>query len=241
MDTHAPNSEMLLSLDHYEHRQTFLSYLANHRHVRNKQDFLFAWINPQKDDVILECGSSSGKTCIDLSMRGGCYCLGVDIDPFAVKISKEMRDTYFPQLKERCHFTLGDLGTMKFDIKVAKVIMPDFTEHISDSTFAKILDNIRIQLPRVHLYIYTPSRTHIFEIMKHKNFILKKISGHINVKSEKDLKQFLERHGWKIKEVRWKVSHIPLFRSMEFILGLAPIVGPLFRRRIAIIAYPAQV
>ena len=76
--------------------------------------------------------------------------------------------------------------------------------------------------------------------MKHKDFILKKPSGHINVKTKRELVDFLVQNGWEIKQTRWRPSHIPLFRYLELIMGYIPLIGPLFRRKIAAVAIPKQ-
>lgn len=238
MNAEKYSEDQLLSLDHNDHRAAFLKYLNNATFVKDKQDFLYSWIMPGKNDVVLECGSSSGKTCIDLSRRTGCYCLGVDFDPVAVEVANEMRDKYFPDLKDKCYFKVGDLSNMRFDKDTSKVVMADFTEHIPDAVFAKILANIKSQLPEVRLYIYTPARSHIFEIMKRNNLILKAKSGHINVKTEKNLVFFLKKNGWKITQIKWRPSHLPVFRNIELFLGHIPFVGIFFRRRIVIVATP---
>lgn len=234
------SKEELQGLDHNDHRKAFQDYLQGRYTSRDKHSFLFSWVSPQKNDMILECGSSSGKTCIDFSRRSDCYCLGIDFDPQAIQISGEMRDTYFPELKDRCFFKEGDLENMQIDNNITKILMPDFTEHIPDHVFSKILENIKKQLPNVRLYIYTPLRSHIFEIMKHKNLILKKPSGHINVKTEKELIDLLETNNWSVESIQWRPSHIPLFRFMELFLGHIPVLGILFRRRIAVIAVPKR-
>lgn len=230
--------EQLLSFNRKHHKKVVSKYLRGAYDTKLKRKLLFSWINPKKSDFILECGSSSGITCFYLSKSSGCRTLGIDFDPVAIKVSAKMRDKYFPELKNSCHFKKGNLEKMKFPHKVTKVIMPDFTEHITDKTFSKILGNIKKQFPHILLYIYTPSRSHIFEIMKNHNFILKKSEGHINVKTEAELKMFLKSNGWDIIECKWGVSYVPFFNKLEILLGNLPFFGKLFRRRISIIALP---
>jgi SAM-dependent methyltransferase len=238
MDADNWTREQLLSLHHNDHRAAFGKYLRGDRHVRDKHDFLLSWIAPTEKDVILECGSSSGKTCIDLARRGRCRAVGVDFDPEAVEVATEMRDRHFPELTGRCRFLLGDLATMAFSSEITKVVMPDFTEHIPDSVFDAILANIRRQLPHVLLYIYTPARTHFFERMRRHNFILKNPSGHINVKTEAELAQHLLERGWRIVRQTWRPSHLPVLRLAERLLGRLPLIGPMCHRRIAVLAAP---
>lgn len=238
--------KQLVSLDHNDHEKVFNAYFKrNNSHIIDKQDFLFSWISPKKSDIILECGSSSGKTCIDLSKRSRCNILGIDFDPKAIEVSTKMRDKHFPELRGICHFKKDDLKTMIFDKRINKVIMPDFTEHIPDKTFEEILFNIKRQLPWVLLYIYTPSNDHLFDIIKRipkigllfKKYLVKHSQeGHINIKNEKGLKKFIEKRGWHIIEQKWKTSHVFWFKPVEYFLGVFPIIGKFFHRRIVILA-----
>ena len=230
------SKDYLLSLEHNDHRKAFLRYLNDNRHVKDKQDFLFSWIKPNSNDIIIECGSSSGKTAVDFTRKSDCYCLGIDFDPEAIVISEEMRDKYFPELKDRCRFKVDDLSTMQFDKKISKVIMADFSEHVPDEILKRILINIGCQLSEAKLYVYTPLRSHIFERMKHHDFILKNVSGHINVKTKKALLGILKETNWEVDSIQWRPSYLPIFRSIESLLGYIPLVGGLFRRKIAIVA-----
>jgi SAM-dependent methyltransferase len=232
--------EELLSLDHNDHSGAFIGYLNQSRHTRDKQLFLRSWVKPTASDEILECGSSSGKTSIDFVRHSGCYCLGVDFDLKAVEISIANRDKYFPELLGRCDFECGDLTNIKFERKFNKVIMPDFSEHIPDRVFASILKNISDQLGETNLYVYTPNRSHIFEIMKHRNFILKNSSGHINVKTRRQVAEFLTANGWVVMENSWRCSSMSYIKYFEIILGNLPFVGKYFQRRVVIIAKPAK-
>jgi SAM-dependent methyltransferase len=233
------SNEELLALDHNDHLGAFQGYLHGSRHASDKQAFLLSWLQPCGDDLILECGSSGGKTSIDFARHSDCYCLGVDFDPSAVSISRAMRDEHFPELTQRCQFECGDLATMHFEHRFNKVLMPDFSEHIPDRVFCAILANIKEQLPGATLYIYTPNRSHIFEIMKQHDFILKNPPGHINVKSRRELTGFLQEQGWDIQQDAWRVSSFPVLKLIEQVIGRIPFLGNLFQRRIVVTATPA--
>jgi hypothetical protein len=234
------SDEELLALDHNNHRGAFSGYLNKSRHSVDKHRFLLSWVKPVASDFILECGSSSGKTSIDFSSKSACHCHGVDFDPEAIAISSSLRDEHFPELKDLCSFECGDLAAMPLGRQINKVLMPDFTEHIPDRVFASILENIKRQASEAKLYIYTPLRSHIFEILKHHNFILKNPSGHINVKTRAELIAFLTEHGWEVEHVSWRPSSIPVFKYAEWLLGRVPLFGRLFQRRIAVIARPSS-
>jgi hypothetical protein len=239
MSENSFSNDELLALNHNDHAWAFQGYLEGSRHSEDKQKFLLAWVNPSENDEILECGSSSGKTSIDFARKSSCYCLGIDFDEAAIEISSSMRDKYFPEVAARCQFEYGNLEEMTFTRGFNKVLMPDFTEHIPDEVFSRILTNIKSQLRDTRLYVYTPLRSHIFEILKHRNIVLKNQSGHINVKTEKELVSFLEENGWCIESITSRPSSIPLFKYVEMVFGHIPLIGRLFQRRIAIIATPA--
>jgi Methyltransferase domain len=230
--------EELLAIRHSNPAGAFRRYMQGSRHSSDKQTFLRSWINPDQSDAILECGSSSGKTSVDLARHFSCYCLGVDFDPETAQTSIDNINEYFPELTDRCEFECGDLAQMQFKKQFTKVLMPDFSEHIPDRVFSAILENLRQQLPGTTLYIYTPNRSHIFEIMKHRNFILKNSPAHINVKTRKQLETFLQANGWRVETSKWRRSAIPVIKYFESVLGYVPLLGRLFQRRIIITAQP---
>ena len=224
---------------HNDHEQAFRGYLAGSTHSKNKEQFLLDWLNPSPSDYVLECGSSSGKTCIGLAKHSGCRCLGVDFDDGAVEISSEFRDKYFPELRDRCNFLVGDLTSMQFDKTLTKILMPDFSEHIPDRVLLGILRNLSTQLRNVELFIYTPSRSHLFEILKHRNVILRNPTGHINVKTREELTRILIEGDWSIIESKSHYSSMWYVKLIEQLMAPLPVVGKYFERRIAIRAKPA--
>jgi cyclopropane fatty-acyl-phospholipid synthase-like methyltransferase len=232
--------KQLLSLKHNNPEGVFLRYVNKKPVTFSKREFLFSWINPKKDDFILECGSSSGVTCIHLVKNSGCCALGIDFDPVAIEVSNKMRDKFFPELKNKCHFVKDNLETMKFLPNITKIIMPDFTEHIPDKVFSRILDNIKKQLGHVTLYIYTPPRENILEMMRRKNFILKRTEGHINLKTSAELKNFIESRGWKIIESGWNYHYHPCIRMIEKLFYHLPFLKNFFQRKITLIAVPNE-
>ncbi|MDF1498781.1 MAG: class I SAM-dependent methyltransferase [Patescibacteria group bacterium] len=231
----------LLQLNYRDLERVFLDYLKNKSgHIRDKQHFLLKWVNPRENEVILECGSSSGKTCIDFAKKSRCYMIGVDFDDNAIKVSEKMQKKYFPELNYKCVFIKDDLTKMIFDNKIKKILMPDFSEHIYDNTFRDILNNMK-QLQDVKLYIYTPVKTHLFEILKHKNILLKSSKEHINIKTENEMIKFLEKNDWRIIEKKWRPSYLPFVRVFEVLLGNMPVIGKYFHRKMAIIITPNRI
>jgi cyclopropane fatty-acyl-phospholipid synthase-like methyltransferase len=231
----------LLSLKHNDYREkVYLDYIKQKPVIFSKREFLVSWIKPKKEDFILECGSSSGITGIHLTKNSGCYVLGIDFDSKAIKISARMRNKFFPELKSKCCFRTGNLETMRFPTNVTKVVMADFTEHIPDKVFSRILNNIKKQLGHVTLYIHTPPRDNIFEIMRRKNFILKRHEGHINTKTSAELKSFIESRGWKVIESGWRYHYNPYVRIVEQLFCHLPFLKKFFQRKITLIAIPNE-
>ena len=74
--------------------------------------------------------------------------------------------------------------------------------------------------------------------MKHRNIILKNTSGHINVKTKKQLIGFLKSNQWGILDIKLLPSFIPIYRGIEQLLIKMPFVGLLFSRKIAVVAKP---
>jgi cyclopropane fatty-acyl-phospholipid synthase-like methyltransferase len=226
----------LEAMEHNDPYRAFQSYLRGTSHVTDKAMFIRQWMVLTERDIVLECGSSSGKTAVDLARYSGCRVIGVDFQNEAISVSCAMRDQYFPELKSRVKFVKDDLRTMRFERRISKILMPDFTEHVPDKVLGEILHNIGRQLPHATLYVYTPDRSHIFEILKHKGILLKNPPGHINVKTADELQEFLKHQNWEIQSYQWRPSHLPALRIIELALAYLPLVGCAFRRRIAIVA-----
>lgn len=115
----------------------------------------------------------------------------------------------------------------KFDIAFAM----DFSEHVYDKEWIKILSSIRETLePGGVLYMHTPNRDFILEIIKDKNFILKQPPQHIAVRNVQDNERLVQAAGFS--EVSSKL--IPHYNVLRYLhpLSFLPVAGRFFQARI---------
>lgn len=218
----------------YPHERAARGWIQGTRFQRYKQRNVMKIINPKPGDVILECGSSSGKLTVDAGMRGA-KVYGVDLDPNAIEVGEALLRLY-PEAKGKVTFQQGDLTEMDFASDINKVLLIDFTEHLRDDFFIKMLENFKRTIPSFQLFIYTPNRTHLFEYLRSKNWLLKENKTHIGLRTMDEYQHILTAHGYKLLEAYHLASHVPVYRQLETVLSWLPVVGHYFRRRVCITA-----
>ena len=80
--------------------------------------------------------------------------------------------------------------------------------------------------------VWTPCRSHILEVLKHRNLILKRDVSHVDYKSMSRMKTILDQAGFKVTRAYFAESHLP---GLNVIERLAQRWVPLLRRRIAVV------
>lgn len=121
------------------------------------------------------------------------------------------------------------LNKASFDIAFAM----DFSEHVYDEEWLKILDAIKSSLKiGGSLYLHTPNADFFLEKMKSKNFLVKQFPEHIAVRSARENCDLLETAGYRIKRCKL-IEHYNILRLLHP-LSFIPIIGKWFRARIFI-------
>lgn len=218
----------------YPHERAARGWIRGTRFQRYKQRNVLRIIHPKPGDIILEAGSSSGKLSIDVGLAGA-KVTGVDLDPNAVEVSRALLRLY-PETQGRVTFQPGDLTEMDFNPQTNKVLLIDFTEHLTDEFMRKMLKNFKRTIPRFELFIYTPNRTHFFEYLRKKNWILKENKTHIGLRTMEEYQRLLTDQGYSIERAFHLPSHVPIYKYLEWALSLLPGIGQYFKRRVCIIA-----
>lgn len=111
----------------------------------------------------------------------------------------------------------------------------DFSEHVYDEDWLKILKSIRQSLKeRGKLYLHTPNADFFMEILKNKNFIFKQFPEHIAVRTPGRNIELLKNAGFS----RVKLFFLPHYNILKYInvLSCLPVIGKYFKARIFIIA-----
>lgn len=188
----------------------------------------------KKGEKILDLGTCSG-TFAFITAKDGAESYATDISEQAIKYCKKRKE------KENINnifFKKASAEQQPFNSAFFdKVIMGDIAEHLPYEIFKKtIKECFRILKSNGKLIIYTPNKTHIFELLKKNNIILKKDKTHINLMGMKEINEILKNNNFTIEKAYFKSSHIPIFNFIEKILSYIPFLGIYFKRRICILA-----
>lgn len=136
---------------------------------------------------------------------------------------------------ENVFFRVGDarasgLAAESFDAVVAA----DLFEHLyADDSEAVAAEAFRVLRPGGRIAVWTPCRSHILEVLRNNDIVLKRDISHVDYKSMPRMREILVGAGFEIARSYFTESHLPG-------LSLAERLGqrwvPLLRRRIAVLA-----
>lgn len=214
------------------HQQIIKKFVKNNRFAKDKTRNVLDLVRPGERDIILEVGCSSGASSF-ICANSGAFVLGVDTNNTAIAVAKEFSGSML-RGEGHCEFNLGFAENYLTSYHYNKVIMIDLVEHIDNETLEKMLNSISNMLPGVHLFIYTPNKGHIFEILKERNIILRRDPTHIGLRTMPETLKILEKQGYKIVRFYNRPSHVVLFSNAELVLSRLPLIGKYFRRRLCI-------
>lgn len=194
--------------------------------LRNLFDFMV--LSKQFDAVDYACGN--GMILEVVKDHVGSYT-GVDYSQGLIDAAIKRKD----RLKaDNARFFCGDIHEFSRQNKAAfdVAFAMDFSEHVLDEDWFKILESIRASLKQGGvLYIHTPNREYVLEIMK-AHGVLKQLPGHIAVRSVEHNEDLLRRAGFQIKRTLL-IPHYNVMRYFHF-LSYIPVVGKYFKARIFI-------
>lgn len=197
-------------------------------------------LQPDAHDRILEIGCATGEHSLRLTQLAR-EVVGVDLAETAIARARERAETAgvgnvrFIVL-DAAH--LSEIEDATFD-KVAAI---DFVEHIDDATLLSVLrETRRVLRPRGLLAIFTPCASHYVERIKLRNLILHQTPGHIAVRDERQYRDLLPQAGFDIEWLYFSPSTYPFAGWLDQWLWKTPLIGPLFRFRLCIVAVPANI
>jgi 2-polyprenyl-3-methyl-5-hydroxy-6-metoxy-1,4-benzoquinol methylase len=188
------------------------------------------FVNPMPGDKIIDLGCGMGSISHFCSLSGA-EVTGVDQSPLAIEFAEKL----FPSSKLR--FLERDVADLRgfVDSSFDKAVSADLVEHITQSTFECMLsETSRVLKPGGTFFIYTPNPSHLFEIFKSHDFILKQNPTHIDLKTEQRLVSTIIRSGFLVRKVCFTPSFIPLFDQLERIIMRMPLIGDYFKYRICV-------
>ncbi len=201
---------------------------------RNRIKNVIELSRPKFGELVLDLGCGIGVFTIEAA-KYGAFTIGLDYSLNAIKYGS----SFAKELgMDNLTFVGADaqhipLKNETFDL----IICADLVEHLNNENLMEMLkESHRILKNGGRLAIYTPSPTHIFEIMMKHNFILKKDESHIGLRKIGEIKDFVEKAGFKIIKAYHRPTHIPIFSLIERIFMHIPLLGGLAKRRTCILA-----
>jgi SAM-dependent methyltransferase len=165
-------------------------------------------VEPEDGDRILDLGCAAGAISHYLSTLG-CHTLGVDSEPRAVDRARDL----FPDLR----FDVADVSDLPFEASsFDKAVAADLVEHLDDSTFRTMLDEVRrVLAPGGTLSIYTPNPKHLIERLKAHEILLAQNPTHIGLRDAATLEAALRDAGYDVDRSEWRPSFFRGLRTVE--------------------------
>jgi cyclopropane fatty-acyl-phospholipid synthase-like methyltransferase len=205
------------------------------RFTRVKIKRVFDLLRPSSNEVILDLGSGVGTVMIALT-GAGAKPIGFD---YSLR-SLQLAQTNFRRMSPGAVFRGVCCDGSFFGIKsgtLDAIAAVDFTEHLDNTTLVPTLEEVyRVLKKNGRFVVYTPSRTHLFELLKRHNIILKEDKSHIGLRTMDEYLTLLSRCGFTIADSHFAPTDIPVFNAIEAVAMKIPIVGNLAKRRICICA-----
>ena len=185
---------------------------------------------PRPTDRVLDMGCGWGTISYALAPKVR-EVVGLDFSERAIAGCKARTDLHG---LDNVVFEVGDardsgLDAASFDVVVAA----DLFEHLyPEDSVAVAAEAFRVLRPGGRIAVWTPCRSHVLEVLKNRDIILKRDVSHVDYKSMRRMKAILAGAGFEIERAYFAESHLPGLRVLE---RLAQRWMPLLRRRIAVV------
>ena len=205
--------------DHYD--EAYFADLAGryrrrNRFARRRIANVFSLLPELKGKRFLDLGCGMGTFTLEAAKQGA-FAVGVDLAPAGVAAA---RLTAKQEQVESASFILGDAARLPLhDASVDIVLAADFTEHLDDDTFMRVLAQVAHVLKSGGLL--------------ECGILLEQEPSHIGIRSAEELAFAAEQAGFTVQGVRYLASHLPVWNLLERAFGRWV---PLLRRRIGLTA-----
>jgi 2-polyprenyl-3-methyl-5-hydroxy-6-metoxy-1,4-benzoquinol methylase len=217
----------------YFRRLNQLNRIGNNMYRESQRLALIEHLcKPMHEDKILELGCGNGMYTRLLSGRAR-EIVGVDFSEVAIMKARSENSS------DNIRYVVGDIQNLTAFPRdnFQKVVAIDVLEHLTDSQLGKVLLEVNRLLDRRGLFIlFTPCRTHWIERLKSWKFLLKQTPGHVGVRTEVEIMDFMRRSGLQVKEIIRYETCIPVLRLLERRLIKFQPIGNHFVSRLGIVA-----
>jgi SAM-dependent methyltransferase len=207
----------------------------NDRFTKVKLKRVFDLLRPGRDELVLDLGTGVGTVMVALE-KSGAIPIGLDYSASSLSLA----GSFFASLNPGANFRGVCCDSRFFCLKTGSldaVTAVDFTEHLDDEVIVPTIAEVhRVLKSGGRFVIYTPSKSHLFEILKKRNIILKEDKSHIGLRTMGEYIVMLEKQGFTVRSAHFEPTDIPLFNAAERLLMPLPVIGGLARRRICIAA-----
>lgn len=114
------------------------------------------------------------------------------------------------------------------------VVAADLYEHLyPDDAVTVTAEAFRLLRGGGRLVVWTPNRGHVLEAMKSRGIFMQPDPSHVDYKSPARLEELVTTAGFRVGELSYAPSHLPLFSTLERALQAGV---PWLRRRITLVA-----
>jgi SAM-dependent methyltransferase len=200
-----------------EYDETFMDTMASEYLERTpwtelRLGALRELVEPAPGDRIVDLGCAAGALTHYFSGFGASV-VGVDSEGLAIARARSL----FPELT----FEQASVAGLPFpDRSFDKAVAGDLVEHLDDSTFRAMLEELRrVLVPGGSLSIYTPNPLHLIERLKARELILAQNPTHIGLRTSEQLVGALRACGFVVERSGWKASFFPVLKPVEKVLG----------------------
>ena len=164
-------------------------------------------------------GCSTSVVAGDHHVRHGPHhargVVGIDSAPMAITLCNEdLRRNGRP---ENTSFRLADARDTGFDPESFDVVVAaDLFEHLyPDDSDTVAAEAFRVLRSGGRFVAWVPCRSHILEVFKNRNLILKADPGHVDYKSKVRMEDILATAGFRIEKSYYAESHLPVFHHRK--------------------------